>query len=329
MPVDYRDYVYTPADLATIHVEYAKRIKADPGVPFGVPGVDKRVIPARGGNLIGIVGRPGAGKSSIMSRWAKVAAMDLVDAGMDHKYCVPYISLEQNVEELSAYFASGKGYTSSDYAWGRIPMQQVEQRAPELLKLPIWIIGHSSKRVGKKLPPLTPEVMYEAIRSMDRDYNGVYPRIIFIDYLQIVPSSRHYPSRTDQVNEVIRDLKGLSIATDIPIVMGVQASREVDTRKDKIPAKADCQHASAIEQDVDKLFAIWRPWTTEPHGCDIKVDVGEDKKLAIPNSPELFFLKMLKQRNEDGSHLWIMRFTPQELELAEMELDQEEPTFKF
>lgn len=62
MPIN--DIIFTSDQLATQHVEYARQILADPGVRWGIPSIDKKVLPLRGvsGDLAVILGRPGDGK---------------------------------------------------------------------------------------------------------------------------------------------------------------------------------------------------------------------------------------------------------------------------
>jgi len=322
--IDYQEYIYTPADLGDLHVSYDRDIKAHPGVKFGLASIDKCVIPARGGNLIAFVARPGHGKTSMMARWAKVAGQDIIADGMAHKQCAIYITLEQVAEELEAYFSSNKRYNATDYAWGRAKTKDVEEIARARAGLPVWIMGHSLKRSKKRLPPLTPEVMYQAILRVEEDY-GFEVVIVFVDYVQIVPMSGQFRSRTERVDEALVGLKNVAIQAGVPIVVGVQSGRGVDERKWKIPIMSDCQHTSMIEQTVDKLYGLWRPWKTEKATWGMKHPLSSGQEIYVPNTPELLIIGMMKQRMDQGTFTWLTRFTPQELLLAELETGITEP----
>ncbi len=244
---------------------------------------------------------------------------------MQHKECVMYITLEQVAEELEAYFSSNKLYNATDYAWGRAKSEDVKKAAVARIKLPVWVMGHSLKRAKLRLPPLTPELMYQAIQQVDKDYDGMQLIMVFVDYLQIIPMGGRFKSRTERCDEALIGLKNVSIAAALPICVGVQSGREVDKRRYKVPIMSDCQHTSMIEQTVDKLYGLWRPWQTEKPTWTFKTTTADDREVRIPNSPELLIIGMMKQRMDQGRFTWTMRFTPQELELAEMELERQIP----
>jgi replicative DNA helicase len=119
-PFDPSIYVHSPADLGVMHVEDYKRILKYPGVQWGIPLVDKYVIPMRPGDLVVICGRPGSGKTSLLARQAKLVAQDIARRGADESECVMYVSWEQHAEEIEAYFQADATYTHTDYSWGRV-----------------------------------------------------------------------------------------------------------------------------------------------------------------------------------------------------------------
>lgn len=314
--------IHSPADLAQMHVEYAERIKADPGIQFGIKSVDRKVIPLRPGDLIAMCARPGHGKSSLAARMARHVARDIIARGKADREAVFYVTWEQTAEELMAYFAAGKQYTASDYAWGRVDMDVIRRNAIASVKLPLFVIGHALRHAGKKLPRLTTETVWQACERIRDKFDGRKPRLVVFDYLQLIPLERPTMSRTEQVNETVVLAKELAIRVGVPIIANVQASRAVDDNRPPIPKMQHAQWASAIEQHVDKFFGLWRPWKTHEHDAMI-TPPGYTK--SFKNCPELFILAMQKQRMEDGSHVWALRFTPQELKITEHESNTEEP----
>jgi len=311
--------IHSPADLAQMHVEYAERIKADPGIKFGVESVDRKVIPLRPGDVIAFCARPGHGKSSIAARMARMVARDIAARGKAGEEAVFFVTWEQTAEELMSYFAAGDDYTTSDYAWGRVDMEAVRRNAVASVRDPIWVIGHALRHAGRPLPRLTIDTVWEAIEGV-RDRYGRKPRLIVFDYLQLIPLSRYTQSRTEQVNETVVLTKEFAIRCGAPVIANVQASRAVDQLDPPIPRMQHAQHSSAIEQHVDKFFGLWRPWRTHDHDDVIK---PPGYKRGIPNSENLFILDMSKQRMEDGAHTWALWFTPEELRLTEIEFSVE------
>lgn len=196
--------------------------------------------------------------------------------------------------------------------------------ARQRLDMPIFTMGHSLEKSKMRLPPLTPEVMFEAVRSINKDYDREVV-LACVDYIQIVPMSGLFRSRKERVDEALIEMKQVAIATGLPFGIGVQAGRQVDKRKNKMPTPADCQDTSKIEQTVDKLYGLWRTWLTENPDYTFKTVDADGKETRFPNSPELLIIGMMKQRMDQGRFTWVTQFTPQELKLAEIELHQEEP----
>lgn len=309
--------LHGPDDLAAMHVEHARRIKANPGITLGVPSVDRFMIPGRPGDMIAICGRPGAGKSSLSAMWARKVAKEIEK---EEDKCVVYVTWEQTAEELMAFFAAGDRYTVSDYAWGRVEMDDVLRNAVASTKYPVFVIGHSLRHAGKATPRLTIETLGMIVDKLWHE-RGRKPVMMILDYLQLIPSERQFVSKTERINHVAPLIKQLGISYGFPTVPLVQASREVDHLKPPIPKMQHAQWASIIEQTADKFLSVMRPWLVYDHNKTI-TPPGYDRSFV--NSPDLLILDMSKQRMEDGAHTWALHFTPQSLKLSEYETDAEE-----
>lgn len=313
---DAKVLVHSPADLARDHVLWAENIQQSPGVPWGIPSVDEKVIPMRPGNLTCIMGRPGDGKSTLLAYLARTEAKRIVERGTQDKECVVFVTWEQCAEELYAMFQANDHYSATDIAWGRVDLDEVRRRAVKGASLPVWIIGHSISRAESNKPRMFTSVVLEAIRSIKKDY-GIKPTLLCFDYLQLVPV-QHAKNRVQQVSEAPTLIKELGQMLGVPAVAAVQAKQEVDSRKIKIAALNDCQWASAIGQTADKLFSLWRPIRTEPELSLVEIP---GLKSVIVNKTTLI-LRMLKQRGDQGQFTWALHFAPQYLRLAEMERKQ-------
>ena len=314
-----RGLVHTPAELMTGFVAWAERAKHHPGVQFGLPVVDQAMIPMRPGELVSILGRPGDGKTSILAYLARQEARRIQERGTGDREVVVYTTWEQSAEELTAFFLTNNRYSISDVAWGRADLDDVRRDAVKGASLPIWVIGHGIGRAGQKVPRMTPDVVLEAIESMEADF-GVKPTLMLFDYLQLIPVP-HAKERLAQVTEAPIRIKELALRTGVPAVAGVQAARRVDDRVIKLAEMNDAQWASAIEQTSDKVFSLWRPARSEDAGEWIEGESG--KRYEVTDT--LFFLRMLKQRGDRGRFTWTLHFDPSLLKLAELE--KERPTW--
>ncbi len=308
-----RRLIHTPAEMMSGFMEYAEHAQADPGIPFGVRGVDSKMIPMRPGQLICILGRPGDGKTSMLAYLAKQEAQRILARGMETEEAVVYVTWEQAAEELTAFFLAGTDYSVSDVAWGRVKMDLLRKQVVKGARTPIWIIGHGIARAGEKVPRMTPDVVLEAIESMRDDF-GVRPTLMLFDYLQLIPIP-NARERVQQVTEAPIRIKEVALRVGAPAVAGVQASRDVDNRAEKLAEIRDAQWASSIEQTADKVFSLWRPARTEPPGKFIATESGQ--QLEVTES--LLLIRMLKQRMDRARFTWKMHFDPAYLKLAELE----------
>lgn len=306
-----RQLVHTPAELVSEFVAWAEHNQADPGIKFGIPSVDQRVIPMRAGELVSFIARPGHGKTSMLAYLARTVGKRLM-ADPDDKRVVVYVTWEQSSEELTSFFLADDTRSVSDVAWGRVDLDAIRAQAIKGVHMPVWVIGHGIGRAGEiNVPRMTPEVVLKAIETMEQDH-GRKPALILFDYLQLIPVA-HGGDRMQQVTEVPILVKELALRVGAPAVVGVQARREVDDRPDKLPELRDAQWASSIEQTCDKVFGMLRPTL---YRQDF-VQLG-DKELKVTEN--LLLLRMLKQRGDAGSYTWALHFAPQYIQLTEMEL---------
>lgn len=84
-------------------------------------------------------------------------------------------------------------------------------------------------------------------------------KIIFFDYLQIIPPEKKSGNREQDVSEISRGLKNLAMELDIPIVALCQLSRESERRADRKPKMSDLRESGSLEQDADNILLMYRP----------------------------------------------------------------------
>lgn len=301
---DYKVFLHTPAESTSNYVKWVERLQDAPKLDYGCI-LDKHLIPLHPGDLMAVVARPGHGKSSFMAYMAKRAAKQIAERGEKDK-CVIYVSWEQSVEEIEAFFQSGEYYNSTDLAWGRVDMQTVKERSIKRIKLPIWLMGYSVGKTDEVRPPMTIDRVYKAIRDVRYEYK-FEPVLICLDYLQNIPVPK-VSERTAQVTEATIKAKHLAMEVGVPIIAGVQARREAERGKMHMPSMADAQWSSAIEQTADKQISLFRPIKVMEEGE--VMDVGNHQYEI---DEKLLLIKLLKQRFDVGYGIWGVRFEPQTL----------------
>ena len=280
--------------------------------------LDRVLIPLHPGDLMAVVARPGHGKSSFMAYMARRVARQLQQANVADR-CVVYVTWEQSIEEIEAFFQSGGSYTSTDMAWGRVPREVIIRNSFSRPALPVWLMGSSIMKADQAKPPMTVEMVYEALRGLRARF-GLRPALVCLDYLQIIPVARA-SERTEQVANATIEAKALALDLGCPIIGGVQAARGVDRYENPIPTMGDAQHSSAIEQTADKQIALWRPIKNE----EAKGKSERRQSVVIGGvqydiTPELLVIRVLKQRFDVGHGTYAVRFVPQTLEMADYEV---------
>lgn len=301
-------FVHSPADLSQSYVHWAEKLKNEPGIDYGCV-LDKFMLPLHPGDLMAVVARPGHGKTSWMAYMARKTARELITKGDEDKVVV-YVTWEQTVEEIEAYFQSAGNYSSTDMAWGRVPLDTIKRTAVKRANLPIWVFGKSKRHEGIKRPTMSIDYVYAAIESMEQEYNKK-PVLLCLDYVQIMPMDNR-KEKSSQVDDAIRQAKELAINVGLPIIIGVQAGRQVDGYKNQIPVMADAQWSSSIEQVVDKQIGIWRPIKSRDPAESPMINVSG---VDYTNDENLFVIRLLKQRFAVGYGAWAVKFKPQTLEL--------------
>lgn len=85
--------------------------------------------------------------------------------------------------------------------------------------------------------------------------------IVFIDYLQLLApenSSRFFQNREQEVAQISRSLKEISINLDIHIMCAAQLNREVESRPGHQPRNFDLRESGSLEQDADNILLLNR-----------------------------------------------------------------------
>jgi len=297
---DPRNLVFTSAELATAHVKLAEKIQSEPGVTWGIKSVDDKVLPMRGGDVTLLCARPGMGKTTIMAYLAQREAENIIKRDARGREVVIYATWEGTVDAIYAAIIAGRGgYTSSDYYWGRVPMDKIKRNMVKAGTMPIMMLGFSTVRKDPA-PMMTLDALFQAIESIEEDFN-LHPTLVCLDYLQLIPNPGS-SDKVDQVSQAIVNAKMLGMKMDVPFVLGAQASRRVDGYGVKLPTMSDVQWTSQAEQHTDKLFGLWRPAQTEAPDIRGRSPLIEVDGKSYEANERLLIMRMVKQRGEHGRH---------------------------
>ena len=79
--------------------------------------------------------------------------------------------------------------------------------------------------------------------------------LLVIDYLQLLKNNGSFKSREQEVADISRTLKLLSLELEIPIIALCQLNRNASRSE---PTLADIRESGSIEQDADNVIFIYK-----------------------------------------------------------------------
>ena len=210
------------------------------GSSTGIKKVDTLTGGFDGGDLWYIGGRPGMGKSSIMScsalRNARIGVPSLI------------FSKEMTRQPLMERFMSLEtGIPLFDIRQGILKkpeMEALRDASKKMANYPLYIDMNFTSSV-------------EQIESTIRKYNSLYnTKVIYIDYIQLL--SERDADQTQELGRISRKLKLLANQLDITAVVLSQLNRDVEHRDNKRPVSADLRQCGNLEEDADFIIGLYR-----------------------------------------------------------------------
>ena len=317
-----RAIVYTPAEVSGLVLEAVeeRRGASGAGIRLGIKPVDRELLPLRPGELVTVTSRPGHYKSGLMQFWARNIARDLLKQEKKQEVVV-FVTWEMAIEEIGLYdLAAAVKIDAAELAQGRIDDEGLEKlrgAAMRRASIPLWLVGHSIKR-RKKRTRLTLSNVARALMWIE-DKMAFHPRIIFLDYLQQMETERRKGqeiARRLDIFENVHRCKDMALAMGCPVVLGVQAGRQVDGREWKLPQMGDQQESSNVEQTADKMLSLWYPSRSLRTGTEIQTtDLFVEDNLLI--------LGLVKQRLGPAGMWWPLYVDPARNEVAAMAREEE------
>lgn len=201
----------------------------------------------RGGQLVTIAARPGAGKSVCGLDFARhtsirngLAAL-LVTLEMSYREVVQRLIAAEAGIELSRI----RDHTLAEADWDRV--RNVYTRIVD------------SPLVIDDQPDYTLARLRSRLRSMARRDAA---RLVVIDYLQLMKAPKA-DTREQAIATITRTLKLMAREFDVPIILLAQLNRGSEHRADKRPVMSDIRESGAVEQDSDIVILIHRDELTD------------------------------------------------------------------
>lgn len=121
-------------------------------------------------------------------------------------------------------------------------------------------------------------------------------RAVIIDYLGLIQPATRGGNTYENVSQISRELKLLSISLNVPVICLCQLSRSVESREDKRPRLSDLRDSGAIEQDADAVLFLWRDGRNETPPTDgnpllAQLDVAKNRHGATGETQFSFWMR--------------------------------------
>ena len=205
-----------------------------------------------------IAGRPSMGKSAFANRIVLGIAQNHSDG------CCLIYSMEMTQQEVMQRLVAAAGFCPLDAIIrpktrmereGDSHWDKLSAGAARIKSLNIQISDRPALTVSK-------------IRGNARKWKQKHGRInvIMVDYLQLMEGEnrRGGDNRAQEISEITRDLKKLSVELDCPILALSQLNRSLEQRPNKRPVMSDLRESGSIEQDANNILFLYRDEVYHP-----------------------------------------------------------------
>ncbi len=215
------------------------------GLSTGWEKIDRITTGLHEGQLIIIAARPAVGKSA----WALNLA---TNAAVNSNATVAIFNLEMSGESLVNRMISCLGHIEGyKLASGNLKGEwdKVDEAIAKLDDTNIYIDDTPGITIGE---------LRSKCRRLANSEKGL--DLVIIDYLQLITSAANYGgNRQQEVSDISRALKLMSLELKVPVVALAQLSRSAEQRKENPrPILSDLRESGSIEQDADIVAFLYR-----------------------------------------------------------------------
>jgi replicative DNA helicase len=220
------------------------------GVKTGIADVDDKLMSLRPGGLYVLAARPGVGKTSLA---LKIVAN--IAGHSEEKHGVLFFSLEVDRKDLVKKLISAEaGIEFKALENGVLDSAQESMLAETAKAFKTWKLSLMD------VSDLTVQGLRSIVKRQMLETGGQL-KLIVLDYLQLLNSSRSDANEYEKVSEISRVLKVMARELRIPVVALSQMSRESEKGASSAPREprlSDLRGSGSIEQDADAVIFIHR-----------------------------------------------------------------------
>lgn len=257
-----KTFVQKIAD-ATIEIENNWKNQSDYSLYTGIYDLDSMICGLHKQELTIIGARPGVGKTTL--------ALQIAEKIARNDKNVLFVSLEMSDNQLIQKMIARTGNVKSY----RMRMGTIEDEDWAKISNAIGKLSDLKFNTNSKIRTIQ-KLELEARKLKNRGKLD----LLIIDYIQLLKSKDKFNSREQEVADISRRLKLMSLELDIPVVALCQLNRNASNNE---PNLSDLRESGSLEQDADNVIFLHQE-NNENNIVTLKVAkqrAGEIGKIAV------------------------------------------------
>lgn len=235
--------------------------KPDYTLYTGITDLDKMICGLHKQELTIIGARPGVGKTTL----ALQIAEHIAERGTETAIISLEMSDTQVIQKLTSRRARINSYKMRMGTLETKELEQIGIVSAEIAELPIHLI--TKARTIQHI---------ENIARKLKNKNNL--GLMVIDYIQLIKNKGKFNSREQEVADITRTLKLLSLELNIPIIGLCQLNRNAARQE---PTLADLRESGAIEQDADNILFLYQEAESTETIVDITLKLAKQRAGEI------------------------------------------------
>ena len=257
-----KTFVQKIAD-ATLEIENSWKNSSDYSLYTGIYDLDSMICGLHKQELTIIGARPGVGKTTL--------ALQIAEKIARNNKNVLFVSLEMSDNQLIQKMIARTGNVKSY----RMRMGTIEDEDWTKISNAIGKLSDLKFNTNSKIRTIQ-KLELEARKLKNRGKLD----LLIIDYIQLLKSKDKFNSREQEVADISRRLKLMSLELDIPVVALCQLNRNASNNE---PNLSDLRESGSLEQDADNVIFLHQE-NNENNIVTLKVAkqrAGEIGKIAV------------------------------------------------
>lgn len=229
----------------------------------GILDLDKKTCGLHNQELTIIGARPGVGKTTLSLQIAEKIATSNKN--------VLFVSLEMSEVQLIQKMIAKEGRINSY----KMRMGTLEDKDFETITNVATKISQMKFNINTKIRNIQQlELKCRKLRNKDE------LDLMVIDYIQLLKSNEKFNSREQEVADISRRLKLLSLELDIPIIALCQLNRNANNNE---PTLADLRESGSLEQDADNILFLYQETEKDIENSIVTIKIAKQRAGEIGN----------------------------------------------